>query len=384
MVIDDLADRPHDCDLLLDQNYFPDAAHRYDGLVPVYCSRYLGAEYVLLREEFRLAAGATRAPRERRLLIFFGGGDPGGQSELALAAALEFDRDLPMDVILGRNNSRAADIEAVYGALPNVTLLRHSDDMAGLMARASLCLGAGGIATFERLYMGLPSIVVSTADNQREPLAALGRLGCIDYLGDAASVDRAQWVAALRRWHAAPVPPAPLAVATRTERVFSALDVRLVKFAGQHVARTFEFLQDPAVRAGFAMQEAPDWARHCEYWRRKLASNEEQVFAIERAGEHIGNCGIKPLPHGAEQEGWIYLSSAVPRRLGVGELAFRRLMRIAFRSFGLVRLYVHVRSDNAAALALYEKIGFRAADDPVDPRVWGERAATMRKLVIAP
>lgn len=382
MVIDDLADRSHDCDLLLDQNYFPDAASRYDGLIPAYCSRFLGPEYVLLRAEFG-RFGARRGPRERRLLIFFGGGDPGGQSARALEAALEFDSELPLDVILGGNNPCAAALEAQYGGLANLHLLRRTDDMAGLMARASLCLGAGGIATFERIYMGLPSIVVSTADNQREPLDALARLGCLDYLGEAANVDRSQWVTALRRWHANPVPPTPLPVATQTERVLAALEVRLTPFVEGHIASTFEFVCDVGLRASFAMEGEPDWAQHAEYWRSKLAAGVERVFAIERAGKHVGNCGIKPIPDTADHEGWIYLSPAIERRSGLGELAFRRLMRTAFRTMGLERLYLHVRRDNAAALALYEKIGFRPAEEPVDRRVWGRRGDEMHKLVLA-
>ena len=133
--------------------------------------------------------------------------------------------------------------------------------------------------------MGLPSIVVSTADNQREPHEALAGLGCIDYIGDAGQVGRTEWVAALRRWHADPRPPTHLAVATRTDRLLAALEVRLVPFAERHIASTFEFLRDPGLRAAFAMQDEPVWARHLEDWRRKLAGDEEGGDEVKAAIE---------------------------------------------------------------------------------------------------
>jgi len=383
MVIDDLADRPHDCDLLLDQNYFPQPASRYAGLLPAWCSRFLGAEYVLLRPEFIEASARAPTRSGRRVLIFFGGGDPTGQSLAALEAAMEFDRRMPADVIIGRNNPRGDEIERRFGGISNLRLLRHTDDMAGLMARATLCLGAGGIATFERLHMGLPSIVVSTADNQREPLEALAQLGCIEYLGDAQRVDRQRWVQALERWHAAPRAPAALAVASRTARLVNAIDTRLVPFEERHIRDTFEFLRDAGLRAAFAMESEPQWERHLSYWQAKLAAREEQVFAIERGGIHVGNCGLKNMPSGGGLEGWVYLSPGVERRSGLGELAFRRLIRAAFRDRGGSHLYLHVRRDNHAALRLYDKLGFSEAPEPVDSRVWGARASEMARLVIA-
>jgi UDP-2,4-diacetamido-2,4,6-trideoxy-beta-L-altropyranose hydrolase len=383
LVIDDLADRLHDCDLLLDQNYFPEPARRYAALLPAYCSRFLGAEYVLLRREFRDAAARAPVRAEPRLLIFFGGSDPTGQSLIALEAALEFDPRLPTDVIIGRSNPRADEIERRFGGHAGLRLARHTDDMAGLMARATLCLGAGGIATFERLYMGLPSIVVSTADNQREPLEALAQRECIVYLGEATQVGRAHWVRALARWHAAPRAPAGLAVATLTGRLVDALDTRLLPFDESHIASTFEFLRDAGLRAAFAMGGEPEWERHVAYWRDKLAMGEEQVFAIERGGTHVGNCGLKAVPFDGGLEGWIYLSPSIERRSGLGELAFRRLIRAAFREHHQQRLYLHVRRDNQVALSMYEKLGFRQAPEPVDSRVWGALAPEMTKLVIA-
>ena len=77
MVIDDLANRSHDCDLLLDQNFYRGMAHRYDGLVPSFCRKLLGPEYALLRPEFHRVKKTLRKRdgQIRRILVFFGGSD---------------------------------------------------------------------------------------------------------------------------------------------------------------------------------------------------------------------------------------------------------------------------------------------------------------------
>ena len=381
MVIDDLADRQHDCDVLLDQNYFADPVARYEGLVPSYCQRFFGPEYVLLREEFR-AASPTRTTGEPRLLLTFGG-DPAGQTEKAMDAVAACDRSMAMDVVVSGGNHRADAIASKCRELPGARFISQSDRMAELMAGASLCLGAGGITTFERLYMGLPSIVVATADNQREPLAALGKLGCLEYLGDAAQVGTEDWVAALRRWDGGPKAQAPLAVGTRTGQLPEVMALELVPFAERHIEPTYQFLQDAQLVADFATVAPPSWERHLAYWQDKLAAGIESVFAIEREGRHVGNCGIKPMPDSPEHEGWIYLAPSAGRRSGAGETAFRRLLRTAFEELKLPRLYLHVRRDNAAALGLYHKIGFRPATGAVDAAAWGALAPAMCKLMIA-
>ena len=78
MVIDDLADRRHDCDLLLDQNFFINGEKRYDELVSPSCTKLLGPKYALLRREFREARKKLkeRTGEVKRVLVFFGGSDP--------------------------------------------------------------------------------------------------------------------------------------------------------------------------------------------------------------------------------------------------------------------------------------------------------------------
>jgi UDP-2,4-diacetamido-2,4,6-trideoxy-beta-L-altropyranose hydrolase len=200
MVIDDLANRPHDCDLLLDQNYYRDAGIRYRGLVSERCKQFLGPTFALLRKEFR---DLHVAPRERlhvrRALVFFGGADPTGETEKVLRAlrSTEFS-ELKIDVVLGISNPRVETIRRLCSAIPNVILHVQTDRMVTLMSHADLAIGAGGAATWERLKCGLPTITVVTAPNQRETTMDLATVGAIWYLGHAEEVSPSDYEKALR------------------------------------------------------------------------------------------------------------------------------------------------------------------------------------------
>lgn len=189
LAIDDLADRDHDCDALLDQNFFPEAESRYTGHVPPRAQLMCGPKYALLREEFARARGAhsPRDGRLRRVFVCFGSFDPAGQTLRALeaidAAAIE---GVAVDVAIGDDNPRRGAIEAFCRTRPYIGLHVDTAGVCDLMARADLAIGASGSMNWERAALGLPSIVTSVADNQHavaQPLAA--ELGCI-YLGAAA------------------------------------------------------------------------------------------------------------------------------------------------------------------------------------------------------
>jgi UDP-2,4-diacetamido-2,4,6-trideoxy-beta-L-altropyranose hydrolase len=181
-VIDDLADRRHDCDALLDQGFDEDAAARYAGLVPPRCRLLLGPRFALLRKEI-LEARRRARPRDgrvRRLLVFFGGTDAGNHTALALEAARSaVPAQVQIDVVAGSGNPRLAALEAQCASMANARLHVQTRRMAELMEGADLALGAGGVAALERCAVGLPSIVAIVADNQRRGMQHLARQGAI-------------------------------------------------------------------------------------------------------------------------------------------------------------------------------------------------------------
>lgn len=198
LIIDDLANRRHDCDLLVDQNYAKNPSMRYHGLVSGQGQLRLGPRYALLRPEFAQIRQA-RAPRDghvQRLFLFFGGTDLHNITSRALKAlshpALE---SLTVDLLIGPNNPHCDALVAQAAKRPNTTLHLPRPDLAELMAQADLAVAAGGTSIWERCCLGLPSVVISIAENQRTACEALGEDNLIVYAGhkDRFSVKNLQY-----------------------------------------------------------------------------------------------------------------------------------------------------------------------------------------------
>lgn len=191
MVIDDLADRRHDCDLLLDQNLYEDMESRYDSMVPDHCLKLLGPHYALLRSEFIEARKNLRIRdgNVKRILVFFGGADPTNETGKALEAIHSLNRpDIAVDVVVGMSNPHKDKIKSLCDSLPAVNYYCQVDNMAEMMARADLAIGAGGTTTWERSFLGLPAITVVVADNQAETTGAVAAAGAIWNLGRHSAV----------------------------------------------------------------------------------------------------------------------------------------------------------------------------------------------------
>lgn len=181
LVIDDLADRRHDCDLLLDQNLYHDMQTRYAGKVPQACRLLLGPRFALLREEFRQLRETLASPRAqvRRVLVFFGGVDARNFTGQALAALANVGpASFEVDVVLGAQHPQRAAIESLCQA-EGFRCHVQTSRMAELMAGADLAIGAGGTATWERCSLGLPTLALSTADNQTRQLADAAAQGLV-------------------------------------------------------------------------------------------------------------------------------------------------------------------------------------------------------------
>jgi UDP-2,4-diacetamido-2,4,6-trideoxy-beta-L-altropyranose hydrolase len=191
LAIDDLADRNHDCDILLDQNLVLDMTHRYRGHSPPTCQPLLGPAYALLRREFarQRESLAERSGKVGRILVCYGGSDPGNETAKALSAIKSLSLPwLAVDVAIGLSNPHADSISGLCQEMPLAELHRGADNMAELMTRADLAIGAGGVMSWERCCLALPTIAVDIADNQTGALTALAGCGSVAYLGSASSV----------------------------------------------------------------------------------------------------------------------------------------------------------------------------------------------------
>ena len=190
MVIDDLADRHHDCDILLDQNHYTDMQARYGHKVPEHCQLLLGPNYALLREEFRTLREQVkvRNGEVKKVLVFFGGVDLNNYTFQAIEALSEIDAGLQVDVVIGAQHPFKELIEnacAKYGYIYHV----QTSCMAQLMCQADLAIGAGGSASWERCSLGLPSLLIALADNQIAIAKELSAVNACIFMGDGDKVN---------------------------------------------------------------------------------------------------------------------------------------------------------------------------------------------------
>ena len=195
MVIDDLANRAHDCDLLLDHNLGRSASD-YRGLTPAGTKVLAGPTFALLRPRFaacRAAALKRREnPRPSRLLISVGGSDPRNVTGKLLRAlhGPKLPEGLAISVVLGPLATNSDDVCRVASAMGRpVEVVFDVEDMAELMVQCDVAIGAAGVTALERCCLGLPTLVVVMAENQRPGAEALSAAGAamtidLDMLGE--------------------------------------------------------------------------------------------------------------------------------------------------------------------------------------------------------
>jgi UDP-2,4-diacetamido-2,4,6-trideoxy-beta-L-altropyranose hydrolase len=382
LVIDDLADRPHKADLLLDQNFFAEASEgRYAGLVPEHCRQLLGPHYALLGPEYAQMHPLVPPRTElRRALVFFGGVDPANLTGRALQALMDPElASLAVDVVLGLQSPHRQAVAELVARRPHTTLHEPLPSLAGLIARADLAIGAGGATTWERACLGLPSLVVTIADNQLPFAQALDQASQIRLLGCSTTVGvehiRKSLVDALQEawpqdcghgltdgWGAARVatallgPQCPLQLQPAT----TADEALLLRWAN-----------DPQVRDNSFSPEAITPADHQRWFQAGLAdTNRLLLIARDAQGCPLGQIRFDRQPP-AEANGL---------REALIDLSLDRCARGQGLATELVRLGLHameqrwgpgaeavaeVLAGNTASLATFAKAGFRS--DSVAP-----------------
>lgn len=185
MAIDDLADRPHACDLLLDQTFGREVAD-YRPLVPTDCHLLCGSQYALLRPQFaslRTYSLQRRArPTLRALLITMGGVDKDNATGQVLQAlrTCSLHTDCRITVVMGATAPWLNEVRKQAQDMPWPTrVLVGVSDMAQLMADSDLAIGAAGATSWERCCLGLPTAMMVLAENQRYAAQLLEQVNAV-------------------------------------------------------------------------------------------------------------------------------------------------------------------------------------------------------------
>jgi UDP-2,4-diacetamido-2,4,6-trideoxy-beta-L-altropyranose hydrolase len=299
LVLDDLADRDHDCDLLVDQNFYENADRRYIGKVSDGCSTLLGPKYAILREEFRRARDKAQ-PRTgvvRNILVFLGGTDAANHTAWAVDALTQLDLGgVQVEVVVGAEHPHQDAIGTMctrHGFRLHIQTTR----MAELIVAADLAIGAGGSATWERCCLGLPCLAISVADNQDRLIRDSARAGVL-YAPSVSPTDTVLLAQHIRSLMTNPLLLESLSLNSLklidgrgVPRILRAMGVRPVNVRSAQAAdaaQLFQWRNHPSIRQVSRTTDLIDWAAH-QIWLASTLGNSERVLLIgEVATRPIG------------------------------------------------------------------------------------------------
>ncbi len=327
MVIDDLANRHHDSDILLDQTYGRDAAD-YKNLVPQHCKILAGSDYVLLRKEFvELRPKAIEKRRNtaeiKRILVSMGGSDSQNYTLKALDMIKQSGFTGAIDIVLGFKSLNFEAVKDYIASLPNECVIHVNADMPKLVYGADLAVGAAGTSVWERCCLGLPQYLLQTADNQSVVIQQFAHsdfltfYNCVnaDYQ-DNVDVGNIDGLGAFR-----------LLCYLNTGYDKANRLITHAKVCKEDVDLIFRWQQNPELRIFSFNQESPAYEEHKKWFYEKLRS--PSVF--EKIIADGIPCGILRLDYCFENNSWKLSWYILPefQRKGMGSIALNFSKKLA-------------------------------------------------------
>jgi UDP-2,4-diacetamido-2,4,6-trideoxy-beta-L-altropyranose hydrolase len=373
MVIDDLADREHDCDVLLDQNLVANFETRYDPLVTESCARLLGPKYALLQSEY--AELRFRAPLRTnpvaRILVYFGGSDSHNLTGLTISVLLDLQHpQLKVDVVINPKSKNAEVVRVQVAGRANITLHENVPSLAPLMVNADLAIGAGGATTWERCCLGLPAIVVTVAENQVAIADWLHRAGLIRWLGAAENISAAILREAveqainfedLKSWSSLCRSIVDGLAANRVASVVTLRsDIGLTARVAEAADETLllNWVNDPLVRENSFRQSCISHETHRNWFMSRLkADGRVRMYIVETEDRlPVGQVRFELADLGWEID---FSIAHFARTKGLGT----RLLNAAIKEFRSevadALLIGYVKESNHASIRVFQKLGFR-------------------------
>ena len=394
LAIDDLADRTHDCEILLDQN-FGRKNEDYQPLVPSDCQRLLGTRYTLLRDEFASWRAMSLNRRKsvqppNNILVNLGGVDNDNVTLKILQSLNTFVQQstqaFNVTVVMGKTAPHIVRIQdfAKQANFPCHVIV-NANNMAELMANADLAIGAAGSTTWERCCLGLPMVLIVLADNQQVIAKALADKNLVKVVTDIARLDEQL--------------PRLLSEIADNYKKFSRQSAKLVDGQGaKRVAHRIEFAQKfqhcqvrQATQADTQMiwqwrnhidvrrwmfgQDEIALADHEKWYGKQLDHANVHLLIFEVAGEPMGLVNVTqmtvdkyqtlqlanthaPNPNEKTASWGFYLSPNSPKGQGLGFALGVLAIAQIFNTTDIGKITAQVLAYNTASLALHRKLGF--------------------------
>lgn len=399
MVIDDLGDRVHSCDLLLDQNY-GSQLNKYADKVPAHALVMTGADYALLRAEFAQARASSLArrtsPKLQHILVSMGGVDAENVTGQLLTQLTNsrLNKKVRITVVMGAQAPHLKAVQKQAKQLPYVTQVCVAvDRMAALMTQADLAIGAAGATTWERCCLGLPTVQRVIAANQVASATALSKAGAVKLLAQISDlpglVETAElWMSEVSQQSA------KLCDGLGVEAVWSAMQVAMPatnSVASVHNAQgtLLNYIDLTATESQFVLLmrnhvNVKRWMRHSQAILaseheafmqtlkqqalkqksrqtspQKACANHPYYFLVKHQEQIVGTVNLTQINTAqSTAELGLYTNPFSPLK-GQGQCVLQAGLDYAFSVLKLRQVCLEVMEENVRALKLYERLGFR-------------------------
>jgi UDP-2,4-diacetamido-2,4,6-trideoxy-beta-L-altropyranose hydrolase len=369
LVVDDLADTDLGAaDLVLNQNVYAQAA-----MYPGRSGLLLGCEHALLRREFRATARAAVAPVARRVLVTLGGSDPDNATE-RVADALSTLRDdgrLHVQLIVGavnRHRERLEELLPNWQEVHDTEILVNPRALPELMRTADVAISAAGGTCWELAALGVPTLLVVIADNQRLNAETLAARGAAIALGDARHALSDGAAAQIRSLLGSAAARQRLSEtgrrlvdgrgALRVVEALAAHPLQLRRATSDDSRTIWEWVNDPATRRASFQSGPIAWEEHQAWFARRVESDDACAFymASDASGRAVGTARFQR--EGREAEISLNLAPQARGR-GFGTKLIRKASFQVLDSGFCSEVLAWVQADNAPSLAAFRRAGFR-------------------------
>jgi UDP-2,4-diacetamido-2,4,6-trideoxy-beta-L-altropyranose hydrolase/UDP-4-amino-4,6-dideoxy-N-acetyl-beta-L-altrosamine N-acetyltransferase len=379
-VIDDLADRMHDCDMLLDQN-LGRTLFDYESLVPSSCHLLIGPNYALLRPEFHTKKCEMPVRESRtginRILVTMGGVDRDNITTQVLDALSHATQLLPLDcliqVVMGATAPWLSTVKDKAAQLPfRCEVLVNVTNMADLMAQADLAIGAVGITAWERCCLGLPTLAVILAENQRigaENLASIGAIALLPREPDMIDVLNNHLIELSNQLNISRMQNACYKITDGmgTWRVIDLLKSELVaknfdqccvrEMSARDLQMVLRWRNHPNIKIYMHSQHEISEFEHRQWFQSASNDPRRRLLIYEDNNEALGFIQFSGVEMNGRATWGFYL--APDAISGTGYRLGQVVLNYAFDTLGLEIIYGEVIFTNERSIRFHEKLGFQ-------------------------
>ena len=184
MVIEDLPNRKHCCDYLLDFCYGRNKKH-YQSFINKDCKLLLGLEYLPISKKITNLAKKKKIKKElKNILISFGGVDEHDMTSLTIKSLMKVKGDFNLKIVINKLSKNYNKIKKLFYKKNKIEIVENKNDLIADYFNSDICIGASGFSSWERCSLGLPSLVIITANNQKFISDKLKGAGAICLLGE--------------------------------------------------------------------------------------------------------------------------------------------------------------------------------------------------------